>query len=117
MSRRNTTDFQTIHSEGGLLPPDLLRRLLDPKEKIPGTQPEDYGLPKGERINEVITQSWNRLRRHWTEFRNAATQATGETSSIPHSAFRIRLIPNSAFRIPLPPYSLPPYLPRQRSPR
>ena len=71
MARRNH-DFQTIHSEGGLLPPDLLRRILDPKEKVPGTSPEDYGLPQGERINETITQSWNRLRRHWAEFREAA---------------------------------------------
>ena len=81
MSRRNTTNFQTIHSEGGLLPPDLLRRILDPKEKIPGTKPEDYGLPQGERINEVITQSWNRLRRHWAEFRNAVATATGSANS------------------------------------
>lgn len=69
---RRTTDYQAIRSEGGLLPPDLLRRILDPKEKLPGTLPEDYGLPKGERLNEVITQSWNRLRKHWTEFRKAA---------------------------------------------
>lgn len=71
MSRR-TSDFQAIHSEGGLLPPDLLRRVLDPKEKLDGTRPEDYGLPQGERLNEVITQSWNRLRKHWAEFRTAA---------------------------------------------
>jgi hypothetical protein len=30
------TDFQTIRSEGGLLPPDLLRRIVDPAGKIPG---------------------------------------------------------------------------------
>jgi hypothetical protein len=65
-------DFQTIRSEGGLLPPDLLRRVLDPKEGLDGTRPEDYGLPKGERLNEVITQSWNRLGKHWAEFRAAA---------------------------------------------
>lgn len=71
MSRRNH-DCQTIRSEGGLLPPDLLRRVLDPKEQLDGTRPEDYGLPQGERLNEVITQSWNRLRKHWAEFRAAA---------------------------------------------
>lgn len=69
-SKRNV--FQTIRSEGGLLPPDLLRRVLDPKERLDGTRPEDYGLPQGERLNEVITQSWNRLRKHWAEFRAAA---------------------------------------------
>jgi len=67
-------DFQTIRSQGGLLPPDLLRRVLDPKEKLDGTRPEDYGLPQGERLNEVITQSWSRLRKHWAEFRSAAEE-------------------------------------------
>ncbi len=71
MSRR-TIDFQTIRSEGGLLPSDLLRRVIDPKAKLEGTRPEDYGLPQGERLNEVIIQSWNRLRKHWAEFRVAA---------------------------------------------
>lgn len=71
--QRRPSGFQTIRSEGGLLPPDLLRRVLEPKEKLEGTQPEDYGLPQGERLNELITQSWNRLRKHWREFRSAAT--------------------------------------------
>ncbi len=69
---RRTSDFQTIRSEGGLLPPDLLRRLLSPKEKISGVRPEDYGLSKGDRLNEAITQSWNRLGRSWAEFRSSA---------------------------------------------
>ena len=69
---RRTNEFQTIRSEGGLLPPDILRRVLDPKEEVPGTRPEDYGLPENERINETITQSWHRLQRHWKEFRAGA---------------------------------------------
>jgi hypothetical protein len=69
---KRAADFQTIRSEGGLLPPDLLRRVLDPKGKLDGTRPEDYGLAPGERLNEGITQSWNRLRKYWSEFRAAA---------------------------------------------
>ncbi len=69
---RSAQEFQTIRSEGGLLPPDMLRRVIDPRGSLKGTKPEDYGLPQGERLNEVITQSWNRLRRHWGEFRAAA---------------------------------------------
>ena len=53
---RRTADFQTIRSEGGLLPPDLLRRVLDPKAKLDGTRPEDYGLPQGERLNEALVR-------------------------------------------------------------
>ena len=71
MARRDQ-DFQTIRSEGGLLPLDLLRQVLDPQSQLPGTAPDDYGLPAGERLNEVITQSWNRLRKHWVEFRDDA---------------------------------------------
>jgi hypothetical protein len=81
MSRRYY-DFLTIRSEGGLLPPELLRRIIDPKEKLEGTLPEDYGLPQGERLNEIITQSWNRLRKHWGEFRSAvATLPEGEPAT------------------------------------
>lgn len=71
---RHANDFQTIRSEGGLLPHDLLRRVLDPKEKLDGTRPEDYSLLKGERLNEVITQSWTRMRKYWAEFRDAAAK-------------------------------------------
>lgn len=79
---RRSQDFQTIRSEGGLLPADLLRRILDPREKMPGTTPEEYGLPHGERINETITQSWNRLRRHWAEFSAAARKLpSGEAAT------------------------------------
>jgi len=94
---KRTNDFQSIRSEGGLLPPDLLRRVLDPREKLPGILPEDYGLPKGERLNEVITQSWNRLQKHWAEFRTA-TEANGRgdpTSNHPHSPFAARHSPGA----------------------
>jgi len=70
MARRRD-DFQTIRSEGGLLPPDLLRRLLDPKGKLDGARPEDYSLPQDERLSDVITQSWSRLRKRWAEFRKS----------------------------------------------
>jgi hypothetical protein len=69
---RTKNEFQTIRSEGGLLPPDLLRRVVDAKGNLPGANPHDYGLPAGERLNEAITQSWNRMRRHWADFRAAS---------------------------------------------
>lgn len=69
---RHNVEFQTIRSEGGLLPPDLLRRILDPNGDISGVWPEDYGLPRGERFGEAITPGWNRLLRRWVEFREMA---------------------------------------------
>lgn len=89
---RSQYEFQTIRSEGGLLPADVLRRVLDPSAKLEGTRPTDYGLPPGERPSEAITQSWNRLQKHWKDFRSAAqnlsatepgTGLTNEKWSIP----------------------------------
>ena len=86
MARRDLPDFQTVNSEGGLLPTDLLRRVLDPRSGLPGTTPDDYGVPAGERLNEAVTQSWTRLRKHWAEFAPvkenlpAGTAATGLTN-------------------------------------
>lgn len=71
MARRDQ-GYQTIRSEGGLLPTDLLGRVGDPSSKLIGTTPADYQLLKGERLNEKITQSWNRLRGQWEDFRESA---------------------------------------------
>jgi hypothetical protein len=76
---KRATEFQTIRSEGGLLPPDLLRRVVDPAGKVSGVEPTAYGLPAGERLNEAITQSWNRLRRCWAEFRAAVPTSSLDT--------------------------------------
>ena len=86
---KRAQEFQTLRSEGGLLPSDLLRRVIDPRGSLKGTRPEDYGLPQGERLNEVITQSWNRLRRHWGEFRAAAARLVHNTSSAIGRARRV----------------------------
>jgi hypothetical protein len=42
--------FSTIKTEGLLLPPELIARVADLDLKLPGIRPEDYNLPKGERI-------------------------------------------------------------------
>ena len=59
---RPNQDFQTVRSEGGLLPPDLLQRVLDPRSALAGTRPGNCPPSPGERLNEAITHSWNRLR-------------------------------------------------------
>ncbi|MBL8818723.1 MAG: N-6 DNA methylase [Planctomyces sp.] len=68
---RTKNEFQTVRSEGGLLPPDLLRRVSDAKGTLPGSRLTDYGLLEADRLNEVITQSWTRLKRYWADFRVA----------------------------------------------
>ena len=56
--------------------------MLDRRSALAGTRPEDYGLSPGERLNEVITHSWNRLRKHYGEFCAAAENlADGEAGT------------------------------------
>jgi len=67
--KRSQQGFSTIKSEGLLLPPELIARVADLDAKLPGIGPEDYNLPKGERINEATNRSWNRLTALWARFR------------------------------------------------
>ncbi|MDW8338779.1 MAG: N-6 DNA methylase, partial [Thermoleophilia bacterium] len=73
MSRSARTPFQTIRSEGGLLPADLLQRVASRDRDLPGLRDEDYhasDLP----LNERIVRSWNRLVGAWTSFQDARAQ-------------------------------------------
>ena len=62
MSRPTRDLFQTIRSEGGLLPPELLKRIVEGDSELPGMAPADYHLEEGARLSEAVTRSWNRLR-------------------------------------------------------
>ncbi len=66
--------FTTIRTEGGLLPVDLLQRIASSDTDIDGLTPEAYHLAEGERLNEIISRSWNRLLGAWTTFRSHAEQ-------------------------------------------
>jgi len=68
---KNNT-FQTIRSEGGLLPSDLLQRLSGRDKDIPGVTESSYHL-SGEKLNEAINRSWNRLSGAWKAFQDALT--------------------------------------------
>lgn len=69
--KRGGDSFQTVKTEGSILPYDLLRRLIDGDSDIPGLKSEDYHLAKSERLNEVATRGWNRLQGAWEGFREA----------------------------------------------
>jgi hypothetical protein len=64
--------FTTIRTEGGLLPADLLQRIVHRDKDLPGLHEASYHLIAGERLNERISQSWNRLLGAWKAFRTAA---------------------------------------------
>lgn len=71
ISKNNT--FQTIRSEGGLLPSDLLQRLSGRDKDIPGISDSSYHL-SGEKLNEAINRSWNRLSGAWAAFQKALAE-------------------------------------------
>lgn len=81
MARQNQ-EFQTVRSEGGLLPPDLLRRVLDSARGPEGTHPEDYDLKAGERFGDVIPQSWTRLCRIYADFQRRLADLPTEDSGL-----------------------------------
>ncbi len=68
MQTRARELFQSVRSEGGLLPPDLLRRIAEGDAAIPGLTPDSYHLATGERLGEAASRSWNRLLGAWTTF-------------------------------------------------
>ncbi|UGS38522.1 Eco57I restriction-modification methylase domain-containing protein [Capillimicrobium parvum] len=68
MRLRSKDLFQTIRTEGGLLPADLLQRVADGDSQLDGLGTSTYHLAPNERLNERITGSWNRLRGAWSAF-------------------------------------------------
>lgn len=79
MSRRDQL-FETITTEGALLPSDFLQRLSQRDRDIAGLTPDAYHLGGGEKLNEAISRSWNRLLGVWKNF-SAATQALAPTDA------------------------------------
>ncbi|HEX4680481.1 MAG TPA: N-6 DNA methylase [Gaiellaceae bacterium] len=72
MSRRD--QFETIRTEGALLPADLLQRVRERDKELGGLRGEDYGLPPNEPLNEAIVRSYNRLVGAWASFREARSR-------------------------------------------
>lgn len=68
MAKRQKIWFQTVRSEGGLLPVDLLQKLSTNNSDVPGLKGTDYHLVPGEKLNEAISRSWNRLLGIWKHF-------------------------------------------------
>jgi hypothetical protein len=65
--------FTAIHTEGGLLPVDLLQRILARDPSLEGLTEPAYHLVEG-RLHEAITESWTRLGRVWTSFQASLAQ-------------------------------------------
>ncbi len=72
MKTRSLEQFSTVRTEGGLLPPDVLKRIADGDVELGGLGASDYHLAGGERLTEAISRSWNRMVGAWQTFRSAA---------------------------------------------
>ncbi len=81
MQTRNRNTFTTIHTEGALLPVDLLQRISENDKNLEGLNPESYHLAPGEKLNEAINRSWNRLSGLWGSFQ-AARGRLGSTDPL-----------------------------------
>ncbi len=72
MARASRNLFTTVKTEGGLLPPDFLQRLVEGSKAIDGLTLESYHLTGGEKPNEAASRSWNRLQTAWAAFQTAS---------------------------------------------
>lgn len=66
---RSKEQFQTVRSQGAILPPDVLRRIA--AIEVEGLKPDDYHLPPSTKLNEAISQAWSRILAFWKSFREA----------------------------------------------
>jgi hypothetical protein len=61
-------DFQSIRTEGGRPPPDLLQRIAEADLSLQGLTAESYHLDPGMRLGEASSGARNRLLGAWAAF-------------------------------------------------
>lgn len=88
----HTGQFQTIRTEGAILPPDILRRIA--AEDVDGMTPEAYHLPPGTKPRESIAQAWAALKGHWKAFQEAR-------ANLPESDLSGTAVTNERWLLPL----------------
>jgi hypothetical protein len=65
------SEITTIRTVGGLLPPDLLARVVATDRDLAGLKSADYHLGAGETPREAANRAWTYLTGIWTGFRTA----------------------------------------------
>jgi hypothetical protein len=55
----NHDPFGSVKTVGGLLPSDLLGRILAGDPEVPAAEPEGYGLQRGESVRRQASRSWD----------------------------------------------------------
>ncbi|MDI3504242.1 MAG: hypothetical protein PWP64_1178, partial [Candidatus Cloacimonadota bacterium] len=62
--------FSTVRTEGAILPPELLMRIINGDPTLEGMTPSDYHLSPAERLNEAATRAYTRLTGVWSAFKD-----------------------------------------------
>lgn len=62
-------DFTTVRTVGGLLPPDLLGRVIAGDKNLSGLSSADYHLSAGESPREAANRAWSYLIGAWATFK------------------------------------------------
>jgi hypothetical protein len=63
------TRFTTVQNEGGLIPLDILSKIINYDPSISGLSPDEYHLLTGMKLNEAINNSWTKLKLIWDNFK------------------------------------------------
>ncbi|MGE5113699.1 MAG: Eco57I restriction-modification methylase domain-containing protein [Acidobacteriaceae bacterium] len=66
--------YVAIRSEGGLLPYDLLDKIVG--DQAAGQKPADFGLPKGRRLIDEISRVWADAQNLWSNFKRRRQSLT-----------------------------------------
>src|SRR4051812_50080529 len=72
----DTETFAAVRVVGGLLPADLLSRVISGRE-LSGLAPADYHLAAGETVREAANRAWSYLTGAWVSFRAALEELPG----------------------------------------
>jgi hypothetical protein len=69
-SRRSDTGLENVRTQGAILPIELLVLGAGADARLEGLRPEDFHLSGGQRLNEKITECWEKLQRCWSIFQD-----------------------------------------------
>jgi hypothetical protein len=67
----SANDFASVRVVGGLLPPDLLARIISGDPSLGGLTGSDYHLSSGESPREAANRAWSYLLGAWTTYKQA----------------------------------------------
>lgn len=75
------TQYIGIHSEGGLIPYDVLDKIAKEESGL-GQQAKDFGLPAGRRLTDEIARAWSDAQDYWHIFqRRSSSLPENETGA------------------------------------